>query len=175
MKANWWITANTFCIGLYICLASINWGQENVTIILRDDDNLVRWLEFCLPLLALATIFNAVYLFLILRRIDRGESWKLLISWTLIAAAWIAAFKYDRYRFTLESPFAQQEGDEIERESHEATRSAQESIKKDEAAGISPYHIDSAGGGYYHSLSGTNSSTSGSGNQNSLEQAEKPN
>jgi len=174
MRTKFWIAINAIAIAVYICLASRNWDQEDVPIILRDDANVIRWLEFCLPLLAVATIFNVVCLFFILRRIRHTKSWKPLISWTLIAASWTSAFKYDRYRFTWESPLGQQKEDEIERDWAAADESARETAKRSEAAGISPYRIDSAGARYYHSLSGTNSSTSGSSNQNLLEHAENP-
>jgi hypothetical protein len=171
MKPRFWVLINFAGILLYIGLASRNWSQENVPIILRDDEDLIRWLEFCLPPLVLATIFNTVYLFLIVRRIGHVGSWKPLISWTLMVAFWIGALKYDRYRFTWERPLSQKKEDEIEHDREGSEKSADSRVKELQAAGVPPFRVDSGGVRYYF-LGGTNFSTSSSSNHGLLKNAE---
>jgi hypothetical protein len=90
-------------------------------------------------------------------------------------ALWVAAFKYDRYRFTRETaPLSQQEEDEIARDEAAAQQSADEIVKQCEAKGIPPYRVDAAGGRYYYFPGETNSSGSGSNDQKVLEHAKNP-
>jgi len=170
MRTKPWILINVIGIGLYACLASGNWSQENVPILFRTDDDLMRWLEFCLPVLALFALFNGVWLVLILFRIRRIKSWKASISWILMSALWFAAFKYDRYRFTREAaPLSKEQEDVMDRAEAASDRDAAEIVKECEAKGIQPYRVDAAGGRYYYLPRGSNSTVSGSNEQTVLE------
>jgi hypothetical protein len=174
MRSKFWIIVNAIGLGLYICLASGNWSQENVPILFRTGDDVMRWLKFCLPMLALYVVFNAIWLVVILLRIRRIKSWAPSISWALIMALWVAEFKYDRYRFTRETaPLSQQEEDEIARDQAAAQRWADERAKRVQAEGIPPSRVDGAGGRYYYFRDGTSPSVSGSDEQNLLEHGKK--
>ena len=88
---------------IYLILASTTWNQEEIPLISRTEDDVIRWVQWCLPVLCIFAVANVVWLMAIAWRWRQPPLMKNLGIWCAVIALWAGTFKYSLYRIRYES------------------------------------------------------------------------
>ena len=88
---------------IYLLLASTTWHQVEIPLLSRTEDDVIRWVQWCLPALGIFAVANVIWLMAIVWRWRQSPILTNLGVWCAVIAIWAGTFKYSLYRIGYES------------------------------------------------------------------------